>query len=224
MTAIGDILGLAVGIALSPVQVIAAIAILFTPRARTNGPAFAIGWTLSLFAVSVLLVALFGAADVSSDEDSSDVLNALKVLVGLLFVAGAAQQWSKYRKSGDEPELPAWMGALDTFTPVRAFGLGALSAAANPKVLALTFSAAVTIGQAGLGRADEWVAIAVFVGVSSVSVIAPVVYYMAARESATDALSHLRDWLTVHQAAVIAVVFLVIGAVVLGQGLAGLSA
>lgn len=220
---IGDILGLGIGVALSPVQVIAGIALLFTPRARTNGPAFALGWTLSLLAVTALITALVDTADVSSDESSSDLLNAVKIFIGMAFLAAAARQWSKYRYPNREAGLPAWMDTLDTFTAARAFGLGALSAAVNPKVLALTFSAAVTIGQAGLDRSDEWLAIAVFVAISSVTVIAPVTYYLAAGESAARSLAQLRDWLSIHQAAIVAVVFLVIGAVVLGQGLAGLS-
>ena len=39
--AIGDLLPSAIGVALSPVPIIAVILILGTPKARSNGPAFA---------------------------------------------------------------------------------------------------------------------------------------------------------------------------------------
>jgi hypothetical protein len=43
--AIGEVLPLAVGVALSPVPIIAVVFMLGTPRARTNGPAFILaGW------------------------------------------------------------------------------------------------------------------------------------------------------------------------------------
>lgn len=42
--AIGQSLSLAVGIALSPVPIIAVILMLVTQRARVNGPAFVVGW------------------------------------------------------------------------------------------------------------------------------------------------------------------------------------
>lgn len=38
--AIGEMLPLAIGIAISPLAIVAVILILTTPRARTNGPAF----------------------------------------------------------------------------------------------------------------------------------------------------------------------------------------
>jgi Sap, sulfolipid-1-addressing protein len=42
--AIGDLLPSAVGVALSPIPIVAVILMLGTPRARSNGPAFAAGW------------------------------------------------------------------------------------------------------------------------------------------------------------------------------------
>ncbi len=46
--AIGDLLPSAVGVALSPVPIIAVILMLGTPKARSNGPAFAVGWVAGL--------------------------------------------------------------------------------------------------------------------------------------------------------------------------------
>jgi Sap, sulfolipid-1-addressing protein len=44
--AIGQVLSLGVGVALSPVPIIAVVLMLGTPRARTNGPAFVLGWVI----------------------------------------------------------------------------------------------------------------------------------------------------------------------------------
>ena len=49
--AIGEMLPLAIGIAISPLAIVAVILILTTPQARTNGLAFLGGWLLALAVV-----------------------------------------------------------------------------------------------------------------------------------------------------------------------------
>jgi hypothetical protein len=45
--AIGQLLPLAVGVAVSPMPIVAVILMLVTPRARSNGPAFLLGWLVA---------------------------------------------------------------------------------------------------------------------------------------------------------------------------------
>ena len=56
--AIGQVLSFAVGVAISPLPIVAVVLMLATPRARVNGPAFVLGWIvgLSLVGTVVLLV------------------------------------------------------------------------------------------------------------------------------------------------------------------------
>jgi hypothetical protein len=63
--AIGQSLPLAVGVALSPVPIIAVVLMLTTPRARTNGPAFVLGWLLGLGVVGAVVLALAGPGGAS---------------------------------------------------------------------------------------------------------------------------------------------------------------
>jgi Sap, sulfolipid-1-addressing protein len=46
--AIGDVLGLAAGVAVSPLPIMAIILLLATPRGRANGSLFAVGWLAGL--------------------------------------------------------------------------------------------------------------------------------------------------------------------------------
>ena len=46
--AIGDILGLAAGVAVSPLPIVAMILVLATPRGRANGSLFGVGWLAGL--------------------------------------------------------------------------------------------------------------------------------------------------------------------------------
>ncbi len=54
--AIGDLLASAVGVALSPIPIVAVILMLGTRRAHSTGTAFATGWVLGLVAVSVIVL------------------------------------------------------------------------------------------------------------------------------------------------------------------------
>ena len=67
--AIGDTLPLAIGVALSPVPIIAIVLMLGTPRARSNGPAFALGWIAGLTVVGGVVLAL--ASDNAQADDGS---------------------------------------------------------------------------------------------------------------------------------------------------------
>jgi hypothetical protein len=65
-SAIGGSLPLAVGVALSPVPIIAVVLMLTTRRARVNGPAFVIGWLAGLGAIGAIVLSLSGPAGASS--------------------------------------------------------------------------------------------------------------------------------------------------------------
>src|SRR3954470_5835948 len=52
---ISEVLPFAIGIAIIPIPIIAIILILFSERARVNGPAFLAGWVIGLSAVSAVV-------------------------------------------------------------------------------------------------------------------------------------------------------------------------
>jgi Sap, sulfolipid-1-addressing protein len=67
--AIGDLLPSALAVALSPIPIVAIVVVLGAPRARTAGPAFALGWIAGLLSVSVVVVLIVaGGADADSDD------------------------------------------------------------------------------------------------------------------------------------------------------------
>ena len=63
----------------------------------------------------------------------------------------AFRDWRNARSPDNEAaDQPKWMSAIDTLTPVKAGGLGACCAAANPKNLALSLAAGASLAQAGV--------------------------------------------------------------------------
>ena len=219
---IGDLLPTAVGVAISPVPIIAVILMLGTPKARTNGPAFAVGWVAGLVVVSVVVLAVAGGAD-DPDSATATGVNWFEVAVGLLFLAMAAKQWQSRPKPGEEAAMPKWMATIDTVTPGKALVLGALLSGINPKNLALTAAAAASIARAGLDGADTAVAVAVFVVIGSLTVAGPVLFYVLATQRAAAPLASIKEFMSDHNAVIMMVVLLVLGAKVLGQGLGGLA-
>lgn len=220
--AIGDLLPSAIGVALSPVPIIAVILMLGTPRARTNGPAFAVGWVIGLVVVSVIVLAIAGGADDATSTAATGV-NWFQVLVGVVFLAMALRQWQARPRPGVEPEMPGWMAMIDSFAPPKAFGLGALLSGVNPKNLALTAAASAAIAQAGTSGSGSAVAVAVFVVIASTTVAGPVLFALAAPDRATAVLGSIKDFLADHNAVIMMVVLLVLGAKLLGQGLGALG-
>jgi threonine/homoserine/homoserine lactone efflux protein len=211
-----------VGVALSPVPIIAVILMLGTPRARSNGPGFALGWVVGLTAVSIVVVLVAGDSDDPS-SGSSDVVNIVKLLIGILFLLMAVGQWRKRPRAGAEPEMPKWMQAVDQFTVGKSLGLGVVLSAANPKNLALTLAAAATIAQAGLDGGGTTVSIVVFVVIGSITVAGPVLFFLFASDAAAGPLDTMKRFMTDHNAVIMVVLLLVLGAKLLGDGIAGLT-
>jgi len=219
---IGNILPSAIGVAISPVPIIAVILMLFSQRARSNGSAFLLGWVLALAVVGSIVLVLANLGKISAGGTPSTLAYVLKLLLGLLFLLLAIRQWRSRPKEGEEPHMPKWMASIDKITAGRAFGLSALLAGVNPKNLGLTLAAALSIAQAGLSGAQPWIALAVFVILASLTVAAPVLYYLFAGQSAEKMLNSWKAWLVANNATVMFILFLILGAKLFGDGLSGL--
>ena len=217
-TAIGDLLPLAAAVALSPIPIIAVILMLGTPRARTNGPAFAVGWVAGLAVVSTVVLLISSGPD---DSTTSSGVDWLQLLLGLLFLVMAARQWKKRPAEGEEAVLPDWMTSVDHFTAGKSLGLGLALSGANPKNLALTAAAAASIAQAGLTGGEDVVAIAAFVVLGSLTVAGSVLYYVIAPDRAAAPLASIKAFMSAHNAVIMMVVLLLLGAKLIGAGLAG---
>ena len=105
---IGDILPVAIGIALSPLPIAAVILMLFTKKARSNSLAFLVGWVLGLGLVGFVVLGLVNTGRIAlGNEVESVISGVIKLLVGVLFLVwGAPSQWRSRPKDGEEPEMP----------------------------------------------------------------------------------------------------------------------
>jgi hypothetical protein len=210
-------------VAISPVPIIAVILMLFSQRARVNGPVFLLGWVAALAVVGGVAYTVSDAGDASTSTTASDTISWGKIVLGVLFLLLALRQWRSRPAPGAEPELPKWMAGVDTLTPVKALGLGLLLAGLNPKNLFLTLGAAAGLAQLGLSTGDAVVSLVVFVLLASLTIAGPVVYYLVGGSRATAKLDELKSWLGAHNAAVMTVLFLVFGVDLIAKGLPPLT-
>jgi threonine/homoserine/homoserine lactone efflux protein len=216
---IGEILPLAIGIAISPVPIIAAILMLLSPRAKGTSVGFMIGW-LGGIVVAIVLFTLLSSVIPQATAGSSPVAGVIKIILGLLLLFLAIKQWRTRPAEGEHASMPKWMSAIDSMTAGRAMGLGFLLSAVNPKNLLMAISAGVIVGGAGLAVSQMTVVIIVFVLLAASTVLIPVIGYLIASSRLAGPLDKLRVWLVDNNAVIMAVLLLVIGVSVIGKGFA----
>jgi threonine/homoserine/homoserine lactone efflux protein len=221
--AIGDILPMAVGVALSPVPIIAIVLMLGTPRARSNGPAFALGWLIGLSIAGGIVLSLASGRAEDDGDGPATWVSVVKLVFGVLFVLIATRTWRGRPRGGDEAAMPKWMRAIDTFGTGKSLAAGVVLSGLNPKNLALTIAAAAAIAATGISTGEEIGTLVVFILLGSLSILAPLGIYFAMGARAATVLGALKNWMARHNAAIMTVLLLVLGAKLIGDAIGALS-
>jgi len=202
-------------IALSPITVIPAVLVLHAPRPRPAGLAFLWGWVLGLVALTAAFV---WASDLLGGLHHAPPRWAswLRVVLGSALIVFGIYNWlTRHRHT----KTPGWLRSFSKLTPVRAGVTGAVLTAIRPEVLILCAAAGLAIGTGGLGVAAGWIAGAVFVVVSASTVAIPILAFVAAGDRLDDALERLKAWMEENHGALMAVILVVIGLIVLYNGI-----
>jgi threonine/homoserine/homoserine lactone efflux protein len=224
-TAIGNALPFAVGVALSPIPIVAVILMLFSTGAKRVGPAFVLGWMLGVAIIGALVLLLADPANLSSDANGqSTTASVLHLILGVLLLLIGAKDWRSRPHEGDPAKLPKWMNGIDAITPGKASALAVFLSAVNPKNLVLVIGGVLAIAQADLPAGQDVIALLIFILIGSLSVLVPVVWYLRSPDRAGRTLSSWRVWMERNNAAVMSVLFLIFGVILIGKGIAGLTA
>ncbi|MGB8390124.1 MAG: GAP family protein [Mycobacterium sp.] len=214
-TLLTRLIALALVIALSPITVIPAVLVLHAPRPRPTGLAFLGGWLLGLVAVTALFVA---GSDLLGDVHKAPPTWASWLRVGLgsaLILLGAFRWLTRHRPG----KSPRWMRSFSTLSPARAGVIGAALVVLRPEVLILCAAAGLGIGGSNLGVATALIVAAIFIVVAASTVAVPILGYVAAGDRLDDALERLKVWMEENHAALLAVVLVLIGFMVLYNGI-----
>jgi hypothetical protein len=221
--AIGGSLPLAVGVALSPIPIIAVVLMLTSRKAKVNGPAFVLGWLIGLGVVGAVVLAVAGTGSASASGSPATWVSWLKIVLGVLLLLVAARQF-RSRPHGDEAaQMPTWMTSLDKTSPIAALGLAAVMSGANPKNLLLAVGGAAAIAQTGIPGGQQAIAYAVFALIGTLGVGIPVGMYFALGKRSESLLARLKDWMSAHNAVIMSVLCLVIAAKLIGDAIGSLT-
>ncbi len=183
--AVGEVLAFAVGIALSPLAIVAVVVMLVAPRGTKPAWAFVGAWVLSLLLVSSLLVLLADGADAETNGGPATWVSVLKIVVGLLLMLFAARQWRGRVSDDADGSAPGWLRKLDDVNAVKAAGL----AVVKPKNLLLMIGAAIAVAQTGASASGQAAAIAVFVALASTGVASPLAVHVVMPGRGRDLLA-----------------------------------
>jgi Sap, sulfolipid-1-addressing protein len=221
--AIGQMLPFAVGVAVSPMPIVAVVLMLVTRRARSTSLSFVAGWVVGLAVIGGIVLAIGGSGGASQKGSPATWVSALKLVFGLLLFLVAARQWQARPYQGEQSSTPKWMGAIEDFTALKAGGAGIALAGVNPKNLLLTVGGAAAIAQTGIAGGEQVIALVVFVLIATIGVAAPVVIYFAMGTRAEKILDRLKNWMALNNSVIMAVLCLIIGAKLIGDAISGLS-
>jgi Sap, sulfolipid-1-addressing protein len=180
---------LALGVALSPLPILAILLLLGGSRPRLTATAFWLAWVGGVASATIVCVL---AVDWSDVTDSEPVWLAVsELLVGIAFVVLAGRiALGGADAVGGGPS--AWLAALDRSGPRQAVGLALLLSCANPKNLALILGAAVQLVDATGPTGELTLGAGAFVAVAAAGVSIPFAVYSLFPERLGTPLARLR--------------------------------
>jgi threonine/homoserine/homoserine lactone efflux protein len=221
--AIGQMLPAAVGVALSPLPIVAVVLMLVTPRGRANGLAFVLGWWVGLAIVGAIVLSVSKGAGATDNGEPATWVDVLKLVLGLLLLLVVVSQWRGRPHEGEASPTPKWMGALDTFTPPKAGGAGVVLSALNPKNLLLAVAGAAAIAGTGIsgGRAGRRLGDLHPRGERRRGGAG--CHFIRPGDRSREILDRLKDWMAHNNAAIMATLLLIIGVKLIGDAIAGFS-
>ncbi|MCV7409892.1 hypothetical protein AWC05_23485 [Mycobacterium florentinum] len=209
---------LALVIAVSPLSIIPAVLVLHAPQPRPAGLAFLGGWLVGLVVQTVLFVEGSGALG-GMHKSPPTWASWLRVVLGSALILFGIYRWvTRHRHT----ESPAWMRSFSTMRPRRAAITGLVLTVIRVEVLLMCLAAGLAIGTADLHDADKLSAGIVFVAVSASTVAIPILAYVAAGHRLDNTMEKIKDWMEKNNAALMAAILILIGLMVLHNGIKAL--
>lgn len=213
---------LALGVAASPLPIVAVVVVLLTKRARLSSLLMLVSWVSG---VSLMLILSMAFADYMHEPRAgldfpAEGLVSLLLGVGLL-VMGIVSRRGRFR-SENPAQPPAWVAGIDNMSPAGGVLLVFLNATTSPKNLAL----AIAAGRL-LTKPPEPLALAAplsvfYICVASLALTVPVGLYWFGGSRSETALRNLKDRVTAKSAAVSEITLLVLGLALSAKGLMNL--
>lgn len=218
-TVVAEILPLALVVAISPINIIPVILLLFTRRPLANALSFATAFLAGVTAVLIACVAVADAVDLSSSSGHSTWVAWLKLVLGAYLLVAAVQKFRKRPRAGEAAAMPKWMDGIGAFGSGKSFAAGLALGAGNPKNVVMGLAAGASIASINLSIGQTAAAIAIYVVVAVIGVVAPILTTVLLGARSGEVLEGWKAWLGQNNAAVMSVLFLVFGVVLIAQAI-----
>lgn len=215
--AIKQSLPFAFGIALSPLPIAAIIMVLMSAKARTNAPAFLLGWFLGLLMVGFFVFII--PASQTEGGKPTDVAGLIRIALGILLLYFALIQWRSRPGPEDTVEVPRLLAGLDTLGAGKSLLAGFMLVTINPKNLLLCMAGAAAIDLNTSTLVSQLGAYKIFTLIASSTVIFPMIPYLFARKRAAIIFERWKDWLVRKNKVAMAMILLVLGIVLVYRGI-----
>jgi hypothetical protein len=220
LSALGPLLPIAVAVAVSTVPIMATILILLSPKRNQSAIPFLIGWVVGMAAVVVIAAFGANALPIGSFRGQQRAIAIGQILVGTALLVAAVMAWRRATRARAD-QGNRWLGRVDRMGPVAALGL-ALALNLRPKALLLGAAAGLSVAGSSLKTTEAVIVLAIYVGLSSSTVIVPIVATLVAPAWTQPRLVLARDWLSHNSAQITVVVLVMVGFVILGAGISQL--
>src|SRR5262245_7079784 len=175
--AIAHVLPPALGVALSPIPIIAIILMRAPKRASLNGIAFVAGCLAGLVLVGVIVFMIAGRQVGDTQLVPPTLINAIELVIGGFLSCVALEQWRARPAKGREPVNPRWLNALDELSALKACAIAALLSGLNPKNSLLAIGAASTLADSAVPAGTQAIAYAIFATLATGGVALPLALY-----------------------------------------------
>jgi hypothetical protein len=220
--AIGQFLSHAVGVAISPLALIAVILILGAPRGRANAVAFALGWLVAVAAVFgiILIIGADAGAHRNTGQPATWV-SWFRLILGILLGLMTVRQLRMVSKA-EEGLLPKRFRNVEQFTTGNSLALGVVLAVANPKNVMQIATGAVTVASNVTHHGKQVGSAAIFLAIASAGVLVPLLIAIIGHASAPATLERWKQWTIRNHYGIMAVLFALLAAKSLGDGISGL--
>ena len=231
-----SLIPLVLGVVMSPLAIMALVAVLVSKRARANGTAYLVGWAVALVATLGVSFTVFGFLELHLQRDPPLWAVLVRLLIALLLILAAVWVYRRGRARAREmakavtpsdvvaaaPQLPGWLRAVDEFTPARSLLLGFAIFALNPVDVSCAVLAMLDVRGAEVSPATAATLIIAFAVIGIVPIAAPVFYTLVKGEAADPLLERVRSWIAGHTSVLNAGLLVLIGAMQLQKALSAL--
>jgi hypothetical protein len=209
----------ALGVAITPIAVIAAVLMLLTDHPMSRGVALLVGWVIGISLVASVPLVVAVPEGVLAHGHESDIDAVVRLVLGALLIVVAYERLLDQSLPGKTDSESAVFAKISGMQPRVAVGFGAILSAVHPKNLVLALAAGLAIAELQAGLALQAASVGVFVLFTTLPILVPLIAYAVLGERAVRPLTVTRTWLAANSRSITGVLLAAFGLFLCARGL-----